>query len=102
MRCLQGDRGRLRLHESCLIEHLSVRRPYGLPPQRQRTGLCHQQRRAKLVDQVSGSLLGGVRGEVLERAFQYWKNIDADIGKRVEARVQAGGAPRPAKGIGKG
>jgi hypothetical protein len=26
---------------------------------------------AKLVDEVSGSLLGGVRGEVLKRAFQY-------------------------------
>ena len=48
------------------------------------------ERRTKLVDEVSGSLLGGVRGEVLERAFQYWKNIDAEVGRRIEAKVKAG------------
>ena len=36
--------------------------------------------RDKLVDQVAGSLLGGVREPVLERAFQYWKNVDAEVG----------------------
>ncbi|MEO7938819.1 MAG: catalase [Burkholderiaceae bacterium] len=40
--------------------------------------------RAALVDQVAGSLLGGVRSPVLERAFDYWKNIDADVGRRIE------------------
>jgi catalase len=56
--------------------------------------------RTKLVDQVSGSLLDGVHGEVLERAFQYWKNIDADVGRRIEAKVRGGGAPKPAEGMG--
>jgi catalase len=56
--------------------------------------------RTKLVDQVSGSLLGGVHGEVLERAFRYWKNIDPNVGRRIEAKVREGGAPKPAEGMG--
>jgi catalase len=62
----------------------------------------NDEQRTKLVDQVSGSLLGGVRGEVLERALQYWKNIDAEVGRRVEAKVRAGSAPKPAEGMGEG
>jgi catalase len=58
--------------------------------------------RARLVDQVAGSLLGGVREPVLSRAFQYWKNIDADVGARIEAKVKAGAAPQPAEGMGEG
>jgi catalase len=27
---------------------------------------------------------------VLERAFQYWKNVDPDLGERVEKGVRAG------------
>jgi catalase len=60
------------------------------------------EQRAKLVEQVAGSLLGGVRGEVLERAFQYWKNIDADVGQRIETKVRAGSASKPAEGMGEG
>src|SRR5690606_38447053 len=60
----------------------------------------NDEQRTKLVDQVSGSLLGGVRGDVLERAFQYWKNIDASIGRRIEQKVRAGSAPKPAEGMG--
>jgi catalase len=56
--------------------------------------------RARLVDQVAGSLLGGVREPVLSRAFQYWKNINADIGRRIEEKVRAGAAPQPAEGMG--
>jgi catalase len=52
------------------------------------------------VDQVVGSLLGGVHGVVLERALQYWKNVDAATGKRIEERVRAGSAPQPAEGMG--
>ncbi len=46
--------------------------------------------RAALVDTVAGSLLGGVREPVLSRAFTYWRNIDADIGRRIEDKVLAG------------
>jgi catalase len=58
--------------------------------------------RQQLVDQVAGSLLGGVREPVLSRAFQYWKNIDADVGRRIEEKVKAGAAPEPAEGMGEG
>ena len=45
---------------------------------------------------VAGHLLGGVEGDVLERAFEYWKNVDADTGKKIEELVRQGadlGAP---------
>ncbi|HEX4777800.1 MAG TPA: catalase [Acidimicrobiia bacterium] len=56
--------------------------------------------RDRLVEQVSGSLLGGVRGEVLERAFAYWTSVDPDVGKRIETTVREGGAPEPVPGMG--
>jgi catalase len=56
--------------------------------------------RAALIDQVAGSLSDGVHGDVLERAFQYWKNIDDDVGRRIEAKVRAGAASKPAEGMG--
>jgi len=52
-----------------------------------------------LVDTVAGSLLGGVRSPVLERAIDYWKSIDADVGRRIEEKVRKGGAPEPAPGM---
>jgi catalase len=58
--------------------------------------------RDQFVDQVAGSLLGGVREPVLSRAFEYWKNLDAETGRRIEAKVRAGAAPRPAEGMGEG
>jgi catalase len=54
------------------------------------------------VEQVAGSLLGGVREPVLSRALQYWKNIDAEVGARIEKKVRKGGAPEPAEGMGEG
>lgn len=47
--------------------------------------------RDALVDQVSGSLLDGVHGEVLDRAFWYWKSIDPTVGKRIEEAVKTNG-----------
>ncbi|MGE3773667.1 MAG: catalase-related domain-containing protein, partial [Gammaproteobacteria bacterium] len=58
--------------------------------------------RARLVETVAGSLLGGVRSPVLERAIDYWKNVDAEIGRRIEECVRAGAAPAPAQGMGEG
>jgi catalase len=52
--------------------------------------------RANFVKTVAGHLLGGVEGDVLERAFEYWKSVDADTGKRIEELVREGidaGAP---------
>ena len=56
--------------------------------------------RDRLVETVSGALLGGVRGDVLTRAFEYWKNIDPTIGKQIEETVLRGGAPEPVAGMG--
>jgi catalase len=45
--------------------------------------------RERLVDNVVGHLLNGVTEPVLERAFEYWRNIDKGIGERIEAGVRA-------------
>ncbi|MHB8274483.1 MAG: catalase [Dermatophilaceae bacterium] len=47
--------------------------------------------RAEFVDNVAGHLLGGVEGEVLKRAFEYWKSVDADTGRQIEQKVRAAG-----------
>lgn len=44
--------------------------------------------RSRLVSNVVGHLEDGVSGEVLERAFEYWRNIDKDIGDRIEEGVR--------------
>ena len=43
--------------------------------------------RDRFVETVAGAL-DGVRDDVLERAFDYWRNVDETIGKRIEAAVQ--------------
>jgi catalase len=55
--------------------------------------------RDQLVETVAGSLLGGVRSPVLERAFDYWKSIDPEVGRRIEEKVRSGSAPEPAAGM---
>ncbi|GJF14236.1 catalase [Mycolicibacterium cyprinidarum] len=47
--------------------------------------------RAAAVETISGALAGGVTGEVLDRALQYWRSIDADLGARIEKTVRQGG-----------
>src|SRR5690625_4520361 len=58
--------------------------------------------RTLLVEQVAGSLLGGVREPVLSRAIGYWKSIDGDVGARIERKVREGSAQKPAEGMGEG
>ena len=58
--------------------------------------------RQALVETVAGSLLGGVREPVLSRAFEYWRNVDPDVGARIEKKVREGSAPKPAEGEGQG
>ncbi len=43
--------------------------------------------RGRLVDNIVGHLLNGVSEPVLARAFAYWRNVDKDLGDRVEAGV---------------
>ena len=47
--------------------------------------------RERLVGNVAGHLSDGVSEPVLARAFEYWRTIDAEIGKRIEAAVRNGG-----------
>lgn len=43
--------------------------------------------RARLVSNVVGHLKKGVSQPILERAFQYWRNIDKEIGDRIAKGV---------------
>ncbi len=45
--------------------------------------------RERLVSNIVGHLLNGVTEPVLQRAFEYWRNIDKNIGDRIEAGVRA-------------
>ncbi|MCF8033639.1 MAG: catalase [Desulfarculaceae bacterium] len=44
--------------------------------------------RDRLVSNVVGHLMGGVKDPVLSRAFEYWKNIDGAVGERIEKGVK--------------
>ena len=46
--------------------------------------------RERLVGNIAGHLSDGVSEAVLARAFEYWRNIDKDLGDRVEAAVRSG------------
>ena len=48
----------------------------------------NDEQREQFVQTVAGHLLGGVKSPVLERALDYWKNVDADTGKRIEELVR--------------
>ena len=54
--------------------------------------------RDRFVENVAGHLLGGVSDAILAKAFDYWKSVDADTGKRIEEAVHAGKATGPAPG----
>ena len=45
--------------------------------------------RGRLIDTVTGAL-STVEEPVLSKAFQYWKNIDQEVGETIEAKVKAG------------
>ncbi|MCX5410384.1 catalase [Streptomyces sp. NBC_00059] len=46
--------------------------------------------RERLVSNISGHLLDGVSKPVLERALQYWRNVDKGVGDRVAKKVNGG------------
>jgi catalase len=45
--------------------------------------------RDRLVSNIAGHLSDGVSDPVLERAFEYWRNVDRNLGERVEQAVRA-------------
>ena len=56
----------------------------------------NDEQRETFVNNVAGHLLGGVKGDVLQRAFAYWKAVDQTTGERIQAKVEAGtGEPNP-------
>lgn len=45
--------------------------------------------RERLVHNIVGHVSKGVNEPVLSRVFEYWRNVDADLGKKVEEGVRA-------------
>ena len=45
--------------------------------------------RDRLVSNVVGHVSNGVEEPVLSRVFEYWRNIDETIGRRIEEGVKA-------------
>ncbi|MEV1292872.1 catalase [Pseudonocardia sp. NPDC049635] len=45
--------------------------------------------RERFVNNVAGHLSAGVSEPVLQRAFEYWRNVDKSIGDRIEQAVRA-------------
>jgi catalase len=45
--------------------------------------------RERLASNVIGHVLKGVEEPVLSRVFEYWKNVDPDLGKKIEEGVRA-------------
>ena len=45
--------------------------------------------RDRLVSNVVGQLKNGVSEPVLQRAFEYWRNIDKEIGERIAKSVKS-------------
>ena len=43
-----------------------------------------EEQRDRLVETVTGSLIPEVEEPVLSNVFQYWKNIDAEVGQRIQ------------------
>jgi catalase len=52
--------------------------------------VMNDEERNRLVDNIVSHLLDGVTETVLEAAFEYWSNVDKDLGDRVEKGVRAG------------
>ena len=45
--------------------------------------------RDRLVHNIVGHLSKGVKEPVLSRVFEYWSNVDTDLGKKVEEEFRA-------------
>jgi catalase len=46
--------------------------------------------RERLVHNVVGHVSKGVQEPVLSRVFEYWCNVDPDLGKKIDEGVRAG------------
>ena len=50
--------------------------------------VMNDEERERLVHNAAGHLSDGVGEDVLQRAFEYWRNVDANIGERIEKAVR--------------
>lgn len=48
-----------------------------------------EEERSRLINTVVGHLKDGVKEPVLSRAFEYWRNIDKEVGQRIEAEYRS-------------
>ncbi|MDO8432461.1 MAG: catalase-related domain-containing protein [Candidatus Binatus sp.] len=48
--------------------------------------------REHLVTNIVGHLKDGVKSDMLQRAIQYWTNIDAGLGARIRTTLEGGRA----------
>lgn len=53
-------------------------------------GMQIDEQRERLVAKAAGHLKAGVSEPIQDRAFEYWRNIDTDIGNRIEQAVKGG------------
>jgi len=53
------------------------------------TEVMDDAQRERLVSNIAGHLRDGVTEPVLERAFEYWKNVHPELGERVERAVKS-------------
>jgi catalase len=51
--------------------------------------VMNDEQRDRLVDNVIGHLLDGVTEPVLQRVFDYFRNVDVDLGDRIENGVRS-------------
>ena len=56
--------------------------------------------RERLVTNIVGHLLNGVTEPVLQRAFEYWSNVDKELGGKIEAGVRAKAGEKDPKASG--
>lgn len=54
--------------------------------------------RDRLVGNVAGHLRNGVSEPVLQRAFEYWRSVDKQIGDRIADAVRGGAQRSPGCG----
>ncbi len=52
--------------------------------------VMNDEERERLAGNIIGHVLNGVKEPVLSRVFEYWSNVDSDLGKKVEEGVRAG------------
>ncbi|MCC5880538.1 MAG: catalase [Idiomarina sp.] len=52
--------------------------------------VMNDEERERLVSNIAGHVKDGVKEPVLSRVFEYWRNIDQEIGDRVEKAVREG------------